>query len=260
MKELLVTKDNNGVAWVSLNQPEIHNAFNDKVIASLLQVLEELQQDPKLTALVLTAQGKHFSAGADLNWMRSMASKTEQQNQQDAHQLASLLNTLDTFKRPTIVQVQGAAYGGALGLICCCDIAVGSPDSRFCLSEVKLGLIPATIAPYVIRTIGQRQSRRYFLTAETMDAQSAQQLNILHHISATPTQTVEAILAQLLNNGPNALKAAKQLCSECHHQLIDDKLIQYTSHAIAEIRVSEEGQEGLNAFFNKRPANWRKHD
>lgn len=184
MNGLLLKIDSDGVAWLSLNRPEKHNAFNDQLIASLLEILDQLSHDTSVTSLVLDAKGKHFSAGADLAWMQSMAAKTEHENQQDAKQLAMLLHKLDTFCKPTIAVVHGAAFGGALGLICCCDIAIGSSDSRFCLSEVKLGLIPATISPYVIRAIGQRQSRRYFLTAELIDAETAQRLDILHHISA----------------------------------------------------------------------------
>lgn len=260
MTELLIEKDSHGVAWLSFNRPEKHNAFNDQIIASMLQILEDLQQDDSLTALVLMANGDHFSAGADLNWMRSMAEKNQLENQQDAHQLALLLHKLDTFKHPTLALVQGAAYGGALGLICCCDIAIGTAKSRFCLSEVKLGLIPATISPYVIRTIGQRQSRRYFISAETIDAETALSMEILHMISAHPKQDAEKLLQQMKNNGPIAMQKAKELCSRGHHHPINDALIDYTSQAIAETRVSAEGQEGLNAFFEKRTANWRKHD
>ncbi|WP_165862831.1 enoyl-CoA hydratase-related protein [Vibrio sinensis] len=260
MNRLLLTRDENGVAWLSLNRPEKHNAFDDKLIASFLTVLEQLSQDDSLTALVLTAQGKHFSSGADLHWMQSMANKTEKQNLQDARQLAKLLYALDNFNKPTIALVHGAAFGGALGLICCCDIAIGTPNCRFCLSEVKLGLIPATISPYVIRTIGQRQSRRYFLTAELIKAETALSLEILHQISYQPEETVERILGQLRNNGPQALKAAKELCLQCHNHPIDESIIEYTSHAIATARVSAEGQEGLTAFFEKREASWRSDD
>jgi len=260
MTELLVEKDSNGVAWVTLNRPEKYNAFNDQIIASLIEVLNGLEQDDSIIALVLKAEGKHFSAGADLKWMRSMAEKTEAENLQDARQLALLLSTLDNFSRPTIALVQGAAFGGALGLVCCCDIAIGTPDSHFCLSEVKLGLIPATISPYVIRTMGQRQSRHYFVTAELIDARTAQQLGILHTLSDNADQSVQSLLQQIQNNSPQAVKAAKQLCLTCHNQPIDESIIEYTSQAIAEIRVSAEGQEGLNAFFDKRPASWRKHD
>ncbi|WP_375749304.1 enoyl-CoA hydratase/isomerase family protein [Vibrio sp. HN007] len=259
MTGLLLEKDSNNVAWLSLNRPEKYNAFNDELIASLIQVLDELEQDTSLSALVLTAQGKHFSAGADLQWMKSMASKSEEENLEDARQLASLLNKLDTFSKPTIALVQGSAFGGALGLICCCDIAVGTPESRFCLSEVKLGLIPATIGPYVIKSIGQRQSRRYFLTAEQIDAEKALSLNILHQISPNPLSEAKSILGNLLQNGPNAMKVAKALCLHCHNKPIDDSLIEHTSQAIASIRISEEGQEGLTAFFEKRTANWRNH-
>ncbi|MDF2152103.1 enoyl-CoA hydratase-related protein [Vibrio sp. CAU 1672] len=259
MTGLLLDKHNDGVTWLSLNRPEKHNAFDDQLIAALIETLDQLNQDPSVTALVLTAQGKHFSAGADLAWMQSMATKTESENLQDAEQLAMLLHKLDTFTKPTIALVHGAAFGGALGLICCCDIAVGTPDSRFCLSEVKLGLLPATIGPYVIRTIGQRQSRRYFLTAELIDADTARSLDILHLVSSEPDSAVNHILKQLRGNGPAAMQAAKALCLRSHNHPINPSLINYTSQAIASARVSDEGQEGLSAFFEKRAANWRKH-
>ncbi|MBD6990514.1 gamma-carboxygeranoyl-CoA hydratase [Vibrio parahaemolyticus] len=251
MTGLLLEKDSNGVAWLSLNRPEKHNAFDDELIASLIETLEQLEQDDSLRALVLTAQGKHFSAGADLGWMQSMATKTESENLQDAQQLAMLLHKLDTFSKPTIAMVHGAAFGGALGLICCCDIAIGTPESRFCLSEVKLGLLPATIGPYVIRAIGQRQSRRYFLTAELIDAETALSMNILHQIDSQPREAVNRTIDHLLNNGPQAMQAVKTLCLRCDNQPIDHSLIEYTSQAIATARVSSEGQEGLSAFFGK---------
>ncbi len=188
-----------------------------------------------------------------------MATKTESENLQDAQQLAKLLHTLDTFSKPTIAMVHGAAFGGALGLICCCDIAIGTPESSFCLSEVKLGLLPATIGPYVIRAIGQRQSRRYFLTAELIDAETALSMNILHQTDSQPREAVNRIIDHLLNNGPQAMQAAKALCLRCDSQPIDHSLIEYTSQAIATARVSSEGQEGLTAFFEKRTANWRNH-
>ncbi|TOB85461.1 gamma-carboxygeranoyl-CoA hydratase [Vibrio parahaemolyticus] len=259
MTGLLLEKDSNGVAWLSLNRPEKHNAFDDELIASLIETLEQLERDDSLRALVLTAQGKHFSAGADLGWMQSMATKTESENLQDAQQLAMLLHKLDTFSKPTIAMVHGAAFGGALGLICCCDIAIGTPESRFCLSEVKLGLLPATIGPYVIRAIGQRQSRRYFLTAELIDSETALSMNILHQIDSQPRDAVNRIIGNLLLNGPNAMQAAKGLCLRCDNQAIDHSLIEYTSQAIATARVSSEGQEGLSAFFEKRAAHWRNH-
>ncbi|MGP8305522.1 enoyl-CoA hydratase-related protein [Vibrio sp. YIC-376] len=259
MTGLLLEKDSNGVAWLSLNRPEKHNAFNDELIASLIETLDQLEKDDSLRALVLTAQGKHFSAGADLVWMQSMATKSASENLQDAQQLAMLLHKLDTFSKPTIAMVHGAAFGGALGLICCCDIAIGTPESRFCLSEVKLGLLPATIGPYVIRAIGQRQSRRYFLTAELIDAEAALSMNILHLIDTQPQEAVDRIVDHLLHNGPQAMRAAKALCLRCDNQPIDRSLIDYTSQAIATARVSTEGQEGLTAFFEKRAANWRNH-
>ncbi|UTM60039.1 enoyl-CoA hydratase-related protein [Photobacterium sp. CCB-ST2H9] len=255
---VLCTINRQGVATLTLNRPEKYNAFDDHFIAALRHYLKQLARHPDVRVLLLNATGKHFSAGADLNWMISMASKSRHENLNDAQALALLMHELDTFPHPTIVSVQGSAYGGALGLICCSDIALGTENTRFCLSEVKLGLIPATIGPYVCRTLGQRQARRLMLTAEAFDAQRAQELGILHEVcseaqlEARLQQTINALLA----NSPQAMSQVKLLCRHCETSPIDDELIQLTSEMIADIRVSEQGQEGLSAFFDKRRPNW----
>lgn len=252
--------DNNGVATLTLNRESKSNAFNDDMIIVLIDYLNQLAANPTIRCLLLRANGKHFSSGADLQWMQSMVLKSKKENRHDAKQLADLLHTLDSFPHPTIVVVQGYAFGGALGLICCCDIAVSMQNAKFCLSEVKLGLIPATIAPYVCRAMGVRHARRYMLTAEQIDASTAAHIGLVHIVindeknaeDEQLTQLIKAILA----SSPMALQQAKILCHTCDNHPIDKKLIKHTSHLIADIRVSEQGQEGLNAFLDKRSPSW----
>ncbi|MGF1871049.1 enoyl-CoA hydratase-related protein [Photobacterium indicum] len=262
--DVLCEIDANGIATLILNRVSKKNAFDDSMIESLIHYIDTLAAIPTIRCLLLRANGTHFSAGADLHWMQSMAVKSVKENHQDAQQLAHLMQTLDTFPHPTIAVVQGCAFGGALGLICCCDIVIAQSDSQFCLSEVKLGLIPATIGPYVCRAIGVRYSRRYMLTAERIDANTAQHIGLIHLIVDTEAKVEENRLEQqiiqltqaILNNSPAALQQAKALCHTCENQPIDKKLIKYTSHLIADIRVSEQGQEGLSAFFDKRQPSW----
>ncbi|MEZ8194298.1 enoyl-CoA hydratase-related protein [Vibrio cortegadensis] len=257
--DLLCDIDARGVATLTLNRVDKHNAFDDRLIDHLLAKLHELATHPSVRVLLLRANGKHFSAGADLNWMRSMAEKTSDENKQDATQLAHLMATLDNFPHPTIAVIQGSAFGGALGLICCCDIAIAQDDSQFCLSEVKLGLIPATIAPYLCRAIGTRLARRYMLTAESINAKTALHIGLVHKLACNRRNTEQKIkqfTQYILANSPTALQQAKTLCQRCATQPIDSDLIEHTSQLIADIRVSEQGQEGLNAFFEKRPPSW----
>lgn len=258
--DLLSSIDKNGVATLTLNRSDKHNAFDAELIQQLISELERLSNAANVRCLLLRGNGKHFSAGADLNWMRSMAQQDQQHNVDDAAQLAHLMKLLDSFPHPTIVYVHGCAFGGALGLICCCDIALADIEASFCLSEVKLGLVPATIAPYVCRTIGARLARRYMLTAEPFDAEQAQQMGVVHHL--TTTNTAEATLSKfvglVLANSPAAMSSAKELIHHCSEQPINAKLIDYTSELIAQVRVSEQGQEGLNAFLEKRTPVWQK--
>ncbi|MFC4656432.1 MULTISPECIES: enoyl-CoA hydratase/isomerase family protein [Rheinheimera] len=247
-----------GVAELVLNRPEVHNAFGDVTIAEMQQALRDFAANPAVRVLVLKSNGKNFSAGADLNWMRSMAQKNYQQNLDDAGELAELMRLLDNFPAPTLALVQGAAFGGALGLVACCDIALAEQSASFCLSEVKIGLIPAVISPYVMRAIGERACRRYFLTAERFDASAASQLGLVHQlVDAGQLQSAaDAMLQQLLQNSPAALRCAKELMAAVYQQPIDPSLIDSTSARIAAIRVSAEGQEGLTAFLEKRPPAW----
>ena len=256
---VLCTISKAGIANITLNRTSKHNAFDADMINTLLGFLSQLKQRHIIRGLILSANGKHFSAGADLQWMKSMASKTVDENKSDALKLAELLFKLDNFPAPTIAHVHGSAFGGALGLICCCDIAISDSEALFCLSEVKLGLIPATIGPYMCRTIGQRQARRYMLTAECFDADTAHQLGIIHKMTNSPKEARELLSQltnQLLNNSPAALAQAKKLCQLCDSHNIDSELKKKTSALIADIRVSPEGQEGLEAFFTKRPPAW----
>ncbi len=252
--------DERGVAFVTLNRPEKHNAFDDEMIASLTQYFIQAGQQPEVRALVLQAKGKSFSAGADLSWMKRMATYSHEQNQQDAMSLATMLQTLYTLPKPTIARVQGAAFGGAVGLIACCDMAIGSKLSKFCLSEVRIGLIPATISPYVIEAMGARICRRYFQTAEVFSARRARRLGLLSE-AVTEDEldgTIDNLIENIVKNGPDAVAAAKKLVHDVSHRVIDETLMQETSKQIADIRVSAEGQEGLHAFLEKRPANWRE--
>ncbi|KHT64294.1 gamma-carboxygeranoyl-CoA hydratase [Photobacterium gaetbulicola] len=259
---VLFAIDEKGVATMTLNRPEKNNAFDSQCISTMLSILLQLKANPQVRALVLRATGSHFSAGADLNWMKSLAQFSMEENIKDAEKLAELLYQLDTLPVPTIALIQGAAFGGALGLICCCDIAIASKDARFCLSEVKLGLAPATIGPYVCRAMGQRQARRYMLTAELISAAQAKDLNIVHTLATGAQQLdqiLEGFIRQFVANSPNAIREAKSLCHLCESPIIDYPLRQKTSEIIAQLRVSPEGQEGLSAFLEKRQPNWLAH-
>ncbi|MBC7963936.1 MAG: enoyl-CoA hydratase/isomerase family protein, partial [Steroidobacteraceae bacterium] len=211
---ILAVIDERGVVTLTMNRPELHNAFDDRLIATLTDALRQLAADPAVRVLLLAASGKSFSAGADLNWMRRMADYSHEQNLADAAALAELMRTLDSLPKPTIALVQGAAYGGGVGLAACCDIVLATARASFCLSEVRLGLIPAVISPYVVAAIGSRAARRYFLTAETFDALEAQRIGLVHEVVADQdelTVVAERLTVQLLKNGPAALSAAKSL-------------------------------------------------
>ncbi|WP_372999965.1 enoyl-CoA hydratase-related protein [Marinobacter sp.] len=248
-----------GIAEVVLNRPDKRNAFDDVIIQQLINTLTEVSSNTKTKVVILRSEGKHFSAGADLGWMRRMADNGHKENLDDARQLARLMEVLNGMRKPVIGLVQGAAYGGAVGLAACCDIVIATEQSSFCLSEVKLGLIPAVISPYVVRAIGERQARRYFLSAEVFTARQAQDYGLVHivceDVDAMESRCNEMV-RQLASNGPEAMRAAKDLVYAVSHKPIDKDVIEDTAHRIADIRVGEEGQEGLNAFLNKRKANW----
>lgn len=248
----------NGVATLTMNRSERHNAFDDVLIAQMTTALEELAADPKVRVVVLAASGKSFSAGADLGWMKRMASYGEAENLEDAKKLARLMHVLDTLGKPTVAAVQGPAYGGGVGLVACCDMVFAAPEAFFALSEVKIGLIPAVISPYVVRKIGVAQARRYFVSAERFSAEQAQRIGLVHEIA--PQDEVGTLArswaAQLLNNGPESMAAAKRLIADVADKPICEKLNEDCARRIAGQRVSAEGQEGLTAFIEKRPPSW----
>ena len=248
---------NHGVAEMVLNRADKHNAFDEVMISEMIAALNHFASNDDCQVLVLKANGKNFSAGADLNWMRKQAKMDFEQNLADANELATLMHTLDKFPKPTIALVQGAAFGGALGLICASDIAIANERASFCLSEVKLGLIPAVISPYVVRAMGQRASRRYMLTAERFNAETALKLNVIHEIADDLDAAAAPIITALLSNSPQGMAWVKTLLSHLEDGVIDDDTLSYTSERIARIRVSDEGQEGLNAFFDKRSPDWK---
>ncbi len=252
--------DEQHVAHVILNNPQKHNAFDDQIISQLCDLFEQINQTNTIRAMVLSSTGKSFSAGANLAWMKRMASYSFEDNLKDANGLALMLNLLNNLNVPTIAKVQGAAFGGAVGLVSCCDIAIASEKASFCLSEVKLGLIPATISPYVINAMGERACRRYFLTAERFSSETAARLGLVNEVCSNDEldNTVNKILKGLLKNGPQAVSQAKSLIQDVCYKQNDEELREDTSHRIAQIRVSKEGQEGLTAFFENRMPNWQK--
>ena len=257
---MLTLNKHAGVATLALNRPETHNAFDAELIQQLTNALLDLDRDDSVRAVIITGTGSTFSAGADLNWMRSMAKASESENLQDSVQLARLMRTLNFLSKPTIARVNGAAYGGGVGLIACCDIAIGVEATKFSLSEVKLGLVPAVISPYVISAIGLRHARRLFLSAEIFDSALALRIGLLHETvpHAQLDETIEKTLHWLLKGGPVAQKEAKELALRVSGSTLAnaEKLDQENAALIAKLRVSKEGQEGLNAFLEKRAAHW----
>ncbi|WP_251359993.1 enoyl-CoA hydratase/isomerase family protein [Kangiella sp. TOML190] len=247
-----------GVGYITLTRGEIHNAFDDQLIADLTSAFQAMQNNDDVEVVVLKAEGKSFSAGADLNWMRRMADYSWDENFQDSQALAKLMNTIYSLNKPTVCVVQGAAFGGGVGLVACCDMVVASERASFCLSEVKLGLIPAVISPYVVKAIGERQAQRYFLTAERFKAKQAQEYGLVHEVVAEDQleNKTSEIISTLLTNGPQAVMAAKDLIRAVEGKVIDQVLMDETAKRIADIRASEQGKEGLNAFLEKRPADW----
>jgi len=252
----------NRVARVALNRPQVHNAFDDTLVAELTEALGRLERDPAVRFIVLTGIGSTFSAGADLNWMRGMARANEAENRADSERLAALMRTLNTAAKPTLARVNGSAYGGGVGLVACCDIAIASDSAKFGLTEVKLGLVPAVISPYVVAAIGARQARRLFVTGEIFDAAYAQRIGLVHDVVAPDKldEQVDRVLHWLAKGGPQAHREAKHLALELGGALDRDsgRTDMKNAALIARLRVSPEGQEGLTAFLDKRPPNWAK--
>jgi methylglutaconyl-CoA hydratase len=254
----LIVEVRNAVALIALARPEVHNAFDETLIAELTRALRALDADDSVRAVILLGHGRNFCAGADINWMRRMAAYGHAENLADAMALATMLKTLAGLSKPTIARVHGGSFGGGVGLVACCDIAIAAQDATFSLSEAKLGLIPATIGPYVVEAIGARQARRYFLSAERFTAAEAFRIGLVHDI--VPADELDArineILGPLLQAGPKAQAAAKQLIRAVAHRPIDDRVIADTAERIAAIRATAEGREGIAAFLGKRHAAW----
>lgn len=251
--------ERNDVALVTLNRPDVHNAFDETLIGELTQALRALDARPRVRAVVLLGAGKSFCAGADLKWMERVAGYAYEQNLADAGALAELLRTLAGLTKPTIARVHGPAYGGGVGLVACCDIAIAAQEATFSLSEAKLGLIPATIAPYVIEAMGARHARRYMITAERFDAAEAYRIGLVHDLTASIEDLdnrVNELLGTILIAGPHAQQAAKALVRAVAHRPIDERVIADTAERIAVARASDEGREGISAFLTRRSPAW----
>ena len=256
--QTLELRRSNRVATVTLNRPDMRNAFNEIMIAEIMQAFRELGADADVRAVVLAANGVAFCAGADLNWMKKMAGYTHDENRADAAQLAEMLHTIYTCPKPVVAKVQGDCYAGGMGLAAACDIAVAVETANFCLSEVKLGLIPATISPYVIKAMGENAARRYFLTAERFSAQEARRIGFVHEVVTAEglDAAVDGMVSALVANSPNAVREAKRLVRDVAGREVTDALIAETAERIADIRSSEEGKEGVKSFLEKRKPGW----
>ncbi|HVO04691.1 MAG TPA: enoyl-CoA hydratase/isomerase family protein [Candidatus Cybelea sp.] len=253
----LIVETSGGMTALTLDRPEVHNAFDEALIAALTEAFTEASNDSKVRAVVLRANGKSFSAGADLNWMKRMAGFSEAENLADAQKLAELLRVIDTCPKPVIARVHGNAFAGAIGLIACSDLVAAVPEAEFAVTEVRLGLIPAVISPYLIRVMGARQARRWFLTAERFSAGQAQQMNLVHEVvdAGELDACVMHWLDAIQKAGPNALAAAKQLVAAVD-PAPDTATIADTARRIAAIRASDEGKEGVSSFLEKRKPRW----
>lgn len=253
---LIIERNSHDVVTLKLNRPNKHNAFDDALITELSNTLESLE-DEDIRLLILTGEGKSFSAGADLNWMKRMKDYSEEENYQDSKALMYMLERLINFPSPTLAVVNGSAFGGGVGLVACCDIAISSNKALFSFSEAKLGLIPAVISPYIIKAIGLRQSKKLFLTAELFDAQAALDLGLLHETcDADDLDAVtQKYVNMILGNGPNALREVKEII-QLNEKTCEVDIHDLMVERIASIRVGEEAQEGLDAFLNKRKATW----
>ena len=259
MSESLAVERQGPVGRVTMNRPERHNAFDDTVIAELTETLRTIEADDGIRVVVLSGAGKSFSAGADLNWMKRMAGFSAEENRRDAMGLATLMRTLAHLRKPTIARVHGPAYGGGVGLVACCDVAIATSNATFALTEAKLGLIPAAISPYVVSAIGERAARRYFLTAERFDAAEAFRLGLVHDLAQDEKVLDEKlgdVVEAMLACSPAAQLAAKGLIRAVANRPVTSELIQDTADRIAKIRSSPEGREGVAAFLDKRRAAW----
>jgi methylglutaconyl-CoA hydratase len=259
MSESLAIERQGPIGLITMNCPERHNAFDDALIAELTDALRSMEAEDGIRLVILSGAGKSFSAGADLHWMKRMAGFSADENRRDAMGLATLMRTLAHLRKPTVARVHGAAYGGGVGLVACCDIAVAAQSATFSLSEAKLGLIPAVISPYVVAAIGERAARRYFLTGERFEAAEAWRLGLVHEIASdfeSLDDRVGEIVDAMLACGPVAQREAKELIRAVASRPVTSELIQDTAERIAKIRSSPEGREGVAAFLEKRRASW----
>ena len=254
----VLVEQQGGVARVMLNRPEVRNAFDDSLISRLAEIFNQLEHDAATRVVVLAGNGPAFCAGADLNWMKRMAGYGREENLRDAGALAAMLSALDRMSKPTVARVHGPAFAGGTGLVAACDIAIGTPQAKFCFSEAKLGLSPATISPYVIRAIGERAAHRYFLSAEVFGAEEAYRIGLLSALvpESDLDKFVQQLVEQLLAGGPQAHAKIKQLIGAVAGRPIDEALKEETARRIAEIRVSPEGREGIASFLEKRKPSW----
>ncbi len=258
MFETLTIERTGPIATIWMNRPEVFNAFNEQLIEELTRACQLVEQDGAVRVVVLGGRGAHFSAGADLNWMRRAAAAGEQENLEDARRFARMLRALSTLSKPTIARVQGAALGGGTGLAAACDMAVASTDAVFSTSEVKFGIIPAVISPYVLRAIGPRQALRYFQSAERISAERALAIGLVHEVALADQldAKVATLVDPLLKGGPSAQKAAKELICAVHGRPLDDVTAEDTAQRIARQRHTDEARDGVSAFLDKRPPRW----
>ena len=259
----IVTETDLGVGIITLNRPDRHNAFDDAAIAELSDAIDKMAADPGVRVLVISSSGKSFCAGADLNWMKRAAGYSSDENLRDSRALAEMLRRLAQCPKPTIARIQGPAYGGGVGLIACCDVAIATFDAQFALTEVKLGIIPSVISPHVIAAIGERYARRYMLTAERFSAAEAYRIGLLHEMvsdNAALDEAVGEIVDALLNNGPGALAECKALLEAVAWKPLSPEVIEDTAQRITRVRASDEGREGMSAFLEKRKPNWIARD
>ncbi len=259
MTTALVVERQGPIGLVTMNRPERHNAFDDALVAELTEALRSMEAEEGVRVVVLSGAGKSFSAGADLHWMRRMASYSMDENRRDSMALASLMRTLAHLAKPTVARVQGPAYGGGVGLVACCDVAIAAQNATFALTEAKLGLIPAVISPYVVAAIGERAARRYFLSAERIGAVEACRLGLVHEVAASEgdlDEKIGIVVDSMLACGPVAQREAKALIRAVANRPVTSELLQDTAERIAKLRASPEGREGIAAFLEKRRPSW----
>jgi len=261
MQTLKIERDARGVAMVAFNRPEVHNAFDETMIREVIEAFRDLGEDESVRVIIIAAEGKSFCAGADLNWMKRASEYDEDQNREDAGELALMLNAIYACPKPVIARVQGNAFGGGVGVVAAADIAIGVSDVQFALSEVKLGIIPAVISPYVIEAMGARYAHRYFITAERFSGSEAYRIGLLHDLAPSidaMDEMIAGLCTVLLGNGPKAIEAAKNLIQAVAQKPIDDELMEDTIERIAQIRSTPEAKEGIGAFLAKRRPDWVK--